>query len=173
MFPSFLLICPQKPSALLLLCAQVLPVWLASGGHLAQVRQLQYDQGSGTQSLPAAAGHGQVRHTPSPFLPVDPYVEACVCARARVCSAAGTVSLFRYPCCTPGAKGRVSHGHGSHISAAVWSADDRYVVTAGAPHRSALPGQFPCTFIQQVLLPLLGGTDQAILVWRRRAAENL
>ncbi len=59
-------------------------------------------------------------------------------------SDAGTVTLFRYPCCTPGAKGRVSYGHGSHVSAAVWSADDQYVVTAG-------------------------GTDQAILVWKVRS----
>ena len=38
-------------------------------------------------------------------------------------SDAGTLTLFRYPCCTPGAKGRVSYGHGSHVSAVVWSAE--------------------------------------------------
>ena len=55
----------------------------------------------------------------------------------------GTISLFRYPCCTPGAAGRKMFGHGSHISSVCFSADDQYVVTAG-------------------------GRDQSLLVWRVR-----
>ena len=61
-------------------------------------------------------------------------------------STAGTVTLFRYPCCTPGAKGQVLYGHGSHISAVAFSADDQYVVTAG-------------------------GRDQTLLVWRVKHAK--
>ena len=53
----------------------------------------------------------------------------------------GAVSLFRYPCCTPGSAAKVTCGHGSHISSIAFSADDRYVMTAG-------------------------GRDQCLLVWR-------
>ena len=53
----------------------------------------------------------------------------------------GAVSLFRYPCCTPGSAAKVMCGHGSHISSIAFSADDRYVMTAG-------------------------GRDQCLLVWR-------
>ena len=58
----------------------------------------------------------------------------------------GYVSLLNYPCVVEDAPGHVHAGHSSHVMCVRWSADDRFVMTAG-------------------------GRDRALFMWRKRELE--
>lgn len=58
----------------------------------------------------------------------------------------GYLTLLNFPCVVEDAPGRVNGGHSSHVMCVRWSADDRFVMTAG-------------------------GRDRALFMWRKREME--
>ena len=60
----------------------------------------------------------------------------------------GYVSLLNYSCVVEDAPGHVHAGHSSHVMCVRWSADDRFVMTAG-------------------------GRDRALFMWRKREAGRV
>ena len=59
----------------------------------------------------------------------------------------GLIKLFRYPCADPRAACREFNGHGTHPTRAIFSANDKYLVS-------------------------IGGTDRTLLVWEIKQEED-
>jgi WD40 repeat protein len=53
----------------------------------------------------------------------------------------GLIKLFRCPCSAPNAEHVLKHGHSSHVSGVVFSADDRFLISCGSRDRAILVWQ--------------------------------